>query len=201
MGSCWKNYGSLSSPSIFVALVVLLTFFNLEEAQEQHQSSSSDNETLSGNTTAKAISHDKAKLESEPGSSGVTAFANKLPNPLSPSGVDTRKGGGGGGRPVTPKPSIVVTEEDKKVRKDWGGNCTTYHWEICSNLTYFGQFDKKLKLDVPKEYNCLDPKLFPPLCLHNGWTVTRCHLFCMTKLCNRDLKLNYEKYVSKDGFC
>ncbi|CAG7835927.1 unnamed protein product, partial [Allacma fusca] len=85
----------------------------------------------------------------------------------------------------TPEPSSLETEEDKKVRLDWAGNCTASHWVTCSNQTYFGQLKNTTTEHIPRNKNCTDQRFFPPLCLRNGWTVTKCHLWCMAKLCNR----------------
>ncbi|ODM93402.1 hypothetical protein Ocin01_13280 [Orchesella cincta] len=37
-------------------------------------------------------------------------------------------------------------------------------------------------------------------CLHNGWTVARCHMLCMSQ-CNVEYRQNYDKLVSHEGEC
>ena len=79
-----------------------------------------------------------------------------------------------------------LTDEDRKVRNDWGGTCTAEDWAACAKVATFGvdKYDE-LGRQISSQKNCTDQDEFPPLCLKNRWTVTRCHLFCMSIRCNK----------------
>jgi hypothetical protein len=113
----------------------------------------------------------------------------------------------------TPKPRPAVTtpastDEDKRIRQTWGGNCLAEHWQRCSNIKTWADFyvvyeksdkEKLHPIKRNKKYDCWG-KDENTYCLRNGWTVNRCHINCMAH-CNRDMFQKWELYVSHDGAC
>jgi len=92
--------------------------------------------------------------------------------------------------PPTTEPTttpVPLSPEDEAVNQDWQGDCMASHWKYCNQVTHitvmdvFTQIKGKDTVWQHLNLNCLNE---PIVCLHNGWTVNRCHILCMSK-CNR----------------
>jgi hypothetical protein len=123
-------------------------------------------------------------------------------NPLAAKGTADETISLRGGEKVALSTRKGLSPEDNIVRKAWGGSCTMESWNSCSHIKswggdYFIEDKKNPGKMILKhhEINCFqksaddksrkvkaeeDTKYY---CLRNGWTVSRCHLLCMSQ-CN-----------------
>ncbi|CAL8091114.1 unnamed protein product [Orchesella dallaii] len=106
---------------------------------------------------------------------------------------------------VSSKPA-PLSDEDKKFRRAWGGNCTAAVWDVCNKIKFWGGNyvipDKKNPGKfIVKNYkiHCVE-KPDKTFCLRNGWTVARCHMLCMSQ-CNIEYRQSYDKLVAHEGEC
>jgi hypothetical protein len=97
----------------------------------------------------------------------------------------------------------TLSSEDLKIRKDWGGNCTTKDWTKCSKQEiFYGKYedDDGTIRDDPTGKKSIKCKYLPYWCHKNGWTINKCHILCMSK-CSRELLSKLDRYMKHEGEC